>query len=63
MIEIFKAECNFVVVSAHLALESVQAGFPSPAENYLDKTLDLNEPFDSPIPLPLFLSGLPVIRW
>ncbi|MGC2596344.1 MAG: translesion error-prone DNA polymerase V autoproteolytic subunit [Rhabdochlamydiaceae bacterium] len=30
-------------MSLPIYLESVQAGFPSPAENYLDKTLDLNE--------------------
>lgn len=30
-------------VSIPLATERVQAGFPSPAQDYIDKTLDLNE--------------------
>jgi DNA polymerase V len=31
------------IVHAPLSLESISAGFPSPAENYLDRPLDLNE--------------------
>lgn len=40
--EIFKAEAaSSLPLPIYLA--NVQAGFPSPAEDYLDKTLDLNE--------------------
>src|SRR5690348_13200013 len=42
IIEIFKAgTTSSLPLSIYLA--NVQAGFPSPAENDLDKTLDLNE--------------------
>jgi DNA polymerase V len=41
-IEIFKAEATSSL-PLPLYLVNVQAGFPSPAEDYLDKTLDLNE--------------------
>ncbi|MBS0604600.1 MAG: translesion error-prone DNA polymerase V autoproteolytic subunit [Verrucomicrobia bacterium] len=40
--EIFKAEAA-TPLPLPIFLVSVQAGFPSPAEDYLDKTLDLNE--------------------
>lgn len=42
MIEIFKAEASSPL-PLPIYLANVQAGFPSPAEDYLDKTLDLNE--------------------
>jgi DNA polymerase V len=42
MLEFFKAEKGNPL-PLPIFLESVQAGFPSPAENYLDKTIDLNE--------------------
>jgi DNA polymerase V len=42
MIEIYKAEAG-KVLPLPIYLANVQAGFPSPAENDLDKTLDLNE--------------------
>ncbi len=45
VLKIFKAEAagqkNRLPLPLFLA--NVQAGFPSPAEDYLDKTLDLNE--------------------
>ena len=31
------------ILHAPLCLSNVSAGFPSPAENYIDKTLDMNE--------------------
>jgi len=42
VIEIFRAD---TVTSRHLPLylSRIKAGFPSPAEDYLDKKLDLNE--------------------
>ncbi len=42
-LEIFKAEAAKDRLPLPLFLANVQAGFPSPAEDYLDKTLDLNE--------------------
>ena len=42
MFEIFKAEVG-PSLPLPIFLANVQAGFPSPAEDYLDKTLDLNE--------------------
>ena len=42
MLEIFKAKADYSV-PLPIYLANVQAGFPSPAEDYLDKTLDLNE--------------------
>jgi DNA polymerase V len=42
MLEIFKAEAG-PPLPLPIYLANVQAGFPSPAEDYLDKTLDLNE--------------------
>jgi DNA polymerase V len=42
VIEIFKAEAK-TTMPLPLYIANVQAGFPSPAEDYLDKTLDLNE--------------------
>jgi DNA polymerase V len=42
MLEIFKADKG-APLPLPLFLANVQAGFPSPAEDYLDKTLDLNE--------------------
>lgn len=40
--EIYKAEAA-QPLPLPIYLANVQAGFPSPAEDYLDKTLDLNE--------------------
>jgi DNA polymerase V len=40
--EIFKAEAK-TSLPLPIFLANVQAGFPSPAEDYLDKMLDLNE--------------------
>lgn len=42
MPEIFKAE-GLTPLPLPIFSAGVQAGFPSPAESYLDKTLDLNE--------------------
>jgi DNA polymerase V len=42
IVEIFKAEAA-TKLPLPIYLAHVQAGFPSPAENDLDKTLDLNE--------------------
>jgi len=42
LLDIYKAD-NSSVVPLPIFLANVQAGFPSPAEDYLDKTLDLNE--------------------
>ncbi len=42
ILEIRKAEAG-LPLPLPLYTTSVQAGFPSPAEDYLDKTLDLNE--------------------
>ncbi len=42
MMEIFKAKVGDNPLPLPLYLVNVQAGFPSPAEDYLDKTLDLN---------------------
>lgn len=42
VIEIFKVEAK-TLLPLPLYSSNVQAGFPSPAEDYLDKTLDLNE--------------------
>ena len=42
ILEIRKAEAG-IPLPLPLYTTSVQAGFPSPAEDYLDKTLDLNE--------------------
>lgn len=42
VVEIFKAEAA-TVLPLPIYLTSVQAGFPSPAEDFLDRTLDLNE--------------------
>jgi DNA polymerase V len=42
MLEIFKAEIGSPL-PLPIFLANVQAGFPSPAEDFLDKTLDLNE--------------------
>lgn len=43
MLDIFKAAIGKDPLPLPLFLANVQAGFPSPAEDYLDKTLDLNE--------------------
>ncbi len=40
--EIFKAEAK-TSLPLPFFIATVPAGFPSPAENYLDKTIDLNE--------------------
>lgn len=40
---IAQTDCETPGVPLPLFLESVRAGFPSPAVDYLDKTLDLNE--------------------
>lgn len=40
--KICKAEAT-IQLPLPIYLTQVQAGFPSPAEDYLDKTLDLNE--------------------
>ncbi|MGW8286687.1 MAG: LexA family protein [Desulfobulbales bacterium] len=40
--EIFPAACN-VSLQRPLFLSEVSAGFPSPADDYLDRKLDLNE--------------------
>jgi DNA polymerase V len=41
-VEVFKAEAKSPL-PLPLYLANVQAGFPSPAEDYLDKSLDLNQ--------------------
>jgi DNA polymerase V len=42
VLEIFKADPGAPPLPLPIFLANVQAGFPSPAEDYLDKTLDLN---------------------
>ena len=42
MLEIFRAD-GLLSVPLPIFLAHVQAGFPSPADSYIDKTLDLNE--------------------
>jgi DNA polymerase V len=41
VVEIFKAEAA-IALPLPIYLAQVQAGFPSPADSYLDRTLDLN---------------------
>lgn len=42
-VEIWKADPNPTVVLRPLASHKVQAGFPSPADDYVERQLDLNE--------------------
>ena len=42
VVEVYKAKAT-MMLPLPIFLANVQAGFPSPAEDYLDKTLDLNE--------------------
>jgi len=42
VLEILKADLGAPPLPLPIFLANVQAGFPSPAEDYLDKTLDLN---------------------
>ncbi|HEY2810859.1 MAG TPA: translesion error-prone DNA polymerase V autoproteolytic subunit [Rhabdochlamydiaceae bacterium] len=43
MLKVFKADSSAESLPLPIVSATVQAGFPSPADHYLDKTLDLNE--------------------
>ena len=60
VIEIFKADTKSSV-ELPFAEEGIRAGFPSPAQDYLDLSIDLNNELIKLRPL-LFMVGLKVIR-